>query len=1613
MNRESKTEQKSHREIAELRARLEEAEETLRALRGGEVDAVIVGEQVYLLESAEAASNRLRGDALALVQDAVIVVDNENRVTYLNPAAERQYGLTASETLGRALTEVYQPRWLRPEDEAAFAALHDKGYWRGENIHVKRTGEPLYVESSVSLLRDDSGAITGKLAIIRDSSERHQAEAALRQSEERFALATQAVGAVIYDWQIVPDRIERSRELINLLGFAPDEPGVATNLWYRTRLHPDDDVRARQVITDAIARHAPRFEDEHRVQHKDGHYIWVRDSGVLLYDEHGTAVRSVGSIRNIDQRKQVEEALRESEDRFRHMADHAPVMIWMTETDGTRTYLSQSWYEFTGQTPETGLGFGWLDATHPDDKGYAEKAFLTANENHEAFRVEYRLRRTGGSYAWAIDSAQPRFDANGAFLGYIGSVLDITERKQAEENLKYQTTLLEALTESVLDGILIVSIDGRMLYSNQRFVDIWNFPPEVIASRSDQRALEWAAEQTLDPAAFRARVKAVYDQPDGELREEVALKDGRVFDRFGAPIQSGAVQYGWVWTFRDITERKNAEAKLIESENRLRRAVAESPFPTIIHDEDDRILEVSKGWTNYSGYTIADIPTITAWTERAYGEKQAFVKEYIDHLFEANETVPNGEWIINTKDGSQRVWDFFTTPLGKSAGGRRLLLSIAADVTERKQAAEQLRRNHETFFKLVKNTPFGIYIIDADFRLLQISAGSQKVFSRIHPLIGRDFAEILRTIWEEPFASEAIAHFRHTLATGEPYRAFDTTEQRGDIKEIESYDWKIERIVLPDGNFGVVCYFYDLTKQKQVEAALQKSEAEFRQLANTVPQIVWVANGGGKMQYVNEQWMDFSGLTLEETDTPEIVAEVIHPDDRELVFGKWAQAFKSGTPYELEARMRNHKTGEYVWFLMRSEPTKDASGKVVRWFGTSTDITTTKEAEKALRASEQKQRLAIEAAAMTTWELNLKTGARTLGANYAEVFGSAPQTTQEFLAVIHPNDRERVKAAVQAAAQGEQPYRLQYRTIDSKGAIQWVESFGHLTYDEAGAPAMLLGVVMNITKRKVAEERIKTANYRFRVAEEAAQGFNYEWNLVTGAVTRSESIERVLGYPREALAQTWQAWAELVHPDDLTRKTDAETVAFLRNFQQETLSQEYRVRHRDGHYVWVMERALIIRDERDEAYRVIGQIMDVTARKEAEVERERLLAQEQQARATAEAATRAKDEFLAVVSHELRNPLNAILGYTRMARTQAHDQAAVVRHCEIVERSAKMQQQLIEDLLDTARIISGKLKIEAALTDLRLVLEDALSVVLPAASAKQIDVVSRLGDEPQLVIGDAARLQQVAWNLLQNAIKFTPSGGRVELRLERDHEQVYIVVSDSGQGIEPEFLNAVFDRFSQRDMARTRRHGGLGLGLALVKDLVALHGGTVTVTSAGTGQGATFTITLPPRAPQVVAAPPPLRAIAEVRTGSEAIPLEDLPRLDNVRVLVVDDQEEAREIVAATLSEWGAAVTTAASGAAARERLAEQPFDVLVCDISMPDEDGYEVIGQIRALEYERGVPFAQRLPAVALTALARPEDRWQALSAGFQMHVAKPVELAELVVVINSLTHNGSRAQN
>ncbi len=398
-------------------------------------------------------------------------------------------------------------------------------------------------------------------------------------------------------------------------------------------------------------------------------------------------------------------------------------------------------------------------------------------------------------------------------------------------------------------------------------------------------------------------------------------------------------------------------------------------------------------------------------------------------------------------------------------------------------------------------------------------------------------------------------------------------------------------------------------------------------------------------------------------------------------------------------------------------------------------------------------------------------------------------------------------------------------------------------------------------------------------------------------------------------------------------------------------------------------------------------------RARAEEERLVLLDRERNARAEAEAANRSKDEFLAMVSHELRTPLNAITGWTTMLLSGALDAMRTRRAYETIDRNARAQAQLIDDLLDIGRITSGRLRLNESSVDVAAVAEMALESVRVTADNRGVVIDSRIDVESGQITGDAQRIQQVIWNLLSNAIKFTPKGGRVTLSVSRQPEQIVIQVNDTGQGISPEFLPRVFERFKQADNSTTRARGGLGLGLAIVRHLAELHGGTIQADSEGLGKGATFTVCLPVdvrnRAP---------RPDGVVQSRNPA-PLDRPREIEGLRVLVVDDEPDARELIRTLLESCNIQVTTAGSAAEAMDVVKRSSLDVVLSDVAMPEEDGLSFIRRVRSLSREEG----GRTPAVALTAYARLEDRTRALRAGFNAHVAKPVDPNELLAVLSS----------
>jgi PAS domain S-box-containing protein len=590
----------------------------------------------------------------------------------------------------------------------------------------------------------------------------------------------------------------------------------------------------------------------------------------------------------------------------------------------------------------------------------------------------------------------------------------------------------------------------------------------------------------------------------------------------------------------------------------------------------------------------------------------------------------------------------------------------------------------------------------------------------------------------------------------------------------------------------------------------------------------------------------------------------------------------------------------------------------------------------------------------------------------------------------HPQHELRV-----AAAEGR--FEEEGQRVRKDGSLFWANVVITALRDASGTLVGYGKVTRDLTHRREYEDSLRQSEERFRLLVEGVTDYAIFMLDANGRVmTWNAGAERIKGYSaNEIIGRHFSTF----YPKDAAESGWPEHELQIATAEGRYQEEGWRVR-KDGSRFWANVTITALRDATGNLRGFAKLTRDLTERKRAETLKEygtlrdEMLEAERAARIEAQRTARMKDEFLATLSHELRTPLNAILGWTQillMPKRQA-DPQDVQSGLRIIERNAKAQVHLIDDLLDLSRILAGQLRLDVQRVTLVDVIRGAIESAQPAADAKGVRVESILDARRGVVSGDAGRLQQVIWNLLSNAIKFTQKGGRVQVLLELVNSHIEISVSDNGIGIPAEFLPQLFGRFSQRDSTANRVHGGLGLGLAISKQLVELHGGTIHAKSDGEGRGATFIIRLPLMLRERDEAPD---ASAQEREGEQPV----VPQLARARILIVDDEADARELVRRVLESQGANVTTTASADEALAILQTSRPDLLISDIGMPGSDGHELIRTIRASE-----PKGQRIPALALTAFARADDRKRAMLAGYQAHLAKPFDIAEFVLVVAGL---------
>ncbi|WP_337885846.1 PAS domain S-box protein [Fischerella thermalis] len=1207
--------------------------------------------------------------------------------------------------------------------------------------------------------------------------------------------------------------------------------------------------------------------------------------------------------------------------------------------------------------------------------------------------------------------------------GFIATWRDVTARCQAEEELRCRQQEFEALVENSPDVISRLDRELRHVYVNPAMEKASGLPPQAVIGKtpselgmSEELSQQWQTNlQTVLSTGQPQIDEFCLPAPDGTTHfYQARIVPEMTVDGFVTSV---------LVVTRDITELKLTEAALRKSED-LSRTILEN-FPNgdvFLFDQDLRYILAEGTGLAMVGITKADLEGKTIW--------EAFPPETCHVIEPAYRNALIGITSRLEACYADHIYDVQVIPLRSSSGEIIVGMAITQDITQRKQMEIALQENERRLSLALKAAKAGIwewdiatnktFWSDENFRLIGYEPGTCETnydnwLRAVHPE-DRELIDLhVKTVVEEK--TDLNLEYRVLLPDG-------TVRWLNDIGEI-IFDAQGE----PKGMSGLQL---DITDRKLTEMALRESEERLRLALSAANQGLYDLNIQTGDAVVSPEYARMLGYEPDEfQETNQAWRSRLHPDDKQTVYRVYEEYIAGKrNEYRVEFRQRT-KSGDWKWILSIGKIvawTED--GKPLRMLGTHTDITERKQVELARQKSET-----ILNAFITSSPIGLALLDREFRYFYANEalanINGVPLSTHlgRTLGEILPQIAPQLQPMLRQIMQTQEPVL----NLELSGEIIPGISRHCLTnYFPVCLPnGEVLGVgitVMDITELKLAEAALRQSELMFRtLADTMPQMF---W------ITRPDGYheyfnQRWYDYTGTTLEQTQgEGWQNILHPEDVER-TIAVWQYCLRT--GESYNIEYRFRRAcDGQYRWHLGRAFPLRDQDGHIVKWFGSCTDIHDQKLAIEERAQALERERAARIELERASRMKDEFLAVVSHELRSPLNGILGWSRLLRTRKLSPDKTEQALASIERNAQAQTQLIEDLLDISRIIRGKVRLNLRPTNLIPVIQAALDTVSPTASTKSINLQFTILDfgledadgnsamessdiqNPNFqVSGDPDRLQQVIWNLLSNAVKFTPEGGQVEVRLSKgmvsgncrqggnlsplSHPSLIyaqIQVIDTGKGISPEFLPYVFDRFRQADATTTRTQGGLGLGLAIVRNLVELHGGTISVASQGEGQGSTFTIQLPLLSTGPV--PNELAELAILRQTN----CETNFNLSGLKILTVDDEADTREFLQTALEQYGAIVTTAASTREALQLVQQVKPDVLLSDIGMPGEDGYTLIRQLRSLPPEQG----GQIPAAALTAYARQEDRQLALAAGFQMHVPKPIEPIQLLTVVARL---------
>lgn len=1309
-------------------------------------------------------------------------------------------------------------------------------------------------------------------------------------------------------------------------------------------------------------------------------------------------------------------------DPLRQVAENCSQALWIADRHLREIFYVSPKYE---QLCDRGArGFydrpdGFVEAIHPEDRDRAMAALERLPDGE--CEAQYRLVRPDGSIRWVQVRMGTLGDRAVGEKPVVGLVEDITATKQREIECEQANARFQIAAKAVNCVIYEWDLETNQVQRSESLYELLGYRPEEVEatkawwrSRIHPEDLSSTYEQVQNALANDRHFDIEY-----RLRHK---NEGYLYvsDRGAIARNAEGKAVRVIGCTLDISKDKQIEAELQNREKLFRTSVENLldcfGIYSAIRDSSGEIVDFKIDYVNAAACINNKLTREEQigknLCEILPAHRESGLFEEYRPVVETGEPLVKESIVYEDYPGESSISGAFDIRAVRFGDG---FVATWRDISDRKRTEEELSRREREFKALVEHSPDIVARLDRELRHLYVSPAIEAVTGiSAQDFIGKTHADL-------GFSAEKTAEWEGNLqeifATGcERVHEFDFSGPGGVKNYFQS---RLIPEFATDGSVeSVLAVTRDVTDFKRSQMALLESEERLRMALEGAKLGLWTYEIDRETMLVSEESKRLFGLE-EETSEIELerVIECLHADDRERVRRAMSTAIAQQQDYDIEYRII-WPDSTWRWIAAKGRAYYDEKSRATHMSGVVLDITERKQAEferdrllKQLEFEQQLLKAVLQQMPAGALVAEAPSGKIILCNTQAEKIWHAPmpqsQNIEEYQAYLgfHPDKRpyEPQEWPMARALEGGEMVadeEIEIRRGDGEGRIVCVSA--KPVRNLAGQ--LLAGVLTfyDITDRKQAERERERLLAQAQQARAAAEASEQKYRILAEAIPQMVWTARPDGW-LDYCNQRWfdytglaseqsegWGWETVLHPEDLHECVARwrEAVATGEAYEIECRIQ----RGTEAEYRWHLARSLPLRDAQGQIVKWFGTFTDIHERKQVAAERAKVLEREQAARAQAESASRMKDEFLAIVSHELRTPLNAILGWARLLRSRNFDSTRTQKALEIIERNAQAQTQLIEDLLDISRIIRGKVRLHRQAIDLQVPIEAAMETVRASAQAKQIQLQCEL-DAVGAVSGDSGRLQQIIWNLLSNAVKFTPDGGEVTVRLQQVGSIAQIQVIDTGKGIPPEFLPYVFDRFRQAESNTTRSHGGLGLGLAIVRNLVELHQGNIRADSEGTGRGTTFIVEF------ALVNEPRDRADGNI-TAASTDPGDASDALSGIKVLIVDDEPDARDFLVAALEEYGAQVTPAASTPEAIALLAQQQPTVLVSDIGMPGEDGYTLIRRVRALPPQQGGD----IPAAALTAYAREEDRIRALSAGYQLHVPKPIQPQQLVSVVANL---------